>query len=278
MFWPRCFLWLALANVAQADSQGYMLGGGVESASNDGWRAAVLASVGLAEDTWVSAAASTSRVEVPLRGDSDIVYADIELDHYFEPLGFTIGAGYWGDPNLLDSNDLRASLYFRNDRLTLAGEFETRDFDFTIPPTDFFAGREFSFDADGIGARVRFKTVKSFSIGVSAMRYDYSVDFIPNENRDAIRLINVTRLGLINNLIDSRASIDLGLDVGPRRWELDFGTWDGALDQSRTRSVTLRLLTPLSEKTDIEFGLGYDDSDLYGDVTFFSVYLYFYGA
>jgi hypothetical protein len=42
--------------------------------------------------------------------------------------------------------------------------------------------------------------------------------------------------------------------------------------------VTLRLLTPLSEKTDIEFGLGYDDSDLYGDVTFFSVYLYFYGA
>jgi hypothetical protein len=278
MFWPRCFLWLALANVAQADSQGYMLGGGVESASNDGWRAAVLASVGLAEDTWVSAAASTSRVEVPLRGDSDIVYADIELDHYFEPLGFTIGAGYWGDPDLLDSNDLRASLYFRNDRLTLAGEFETRDFDFTIPPTDFFAGREFSFDADGIGARVRFKTVKSFSIGVSAMRYDYSVDFVPNENRDAIRLINVTRLGLINNLIDSRASIDLGLDVGPRRWELDFGTWDGALDQSRTRSVTLRLLTPLSEKTDIEFGLGYDDSDLYGDVTFFSVYLYFYGA
>jgi hypothetical protein len=278
MFWPRCFLWLALANVAQADSQGYMLGGGVESASNDGWRAAVLASVGLAEDTWVSAAASTSRVEVPLRGDSDIVYADIELDHYFEPLGFTIGAGYWGDPDLLDSNDLRASLYFRNDRLTLAGEFETRDFDFTIPPTDFFAGREFSFDADGIGARVRFKTVKSFSIGVSAMRYDYSVDFVPNENRDAIRLINVTRLGLINNLIDSRASIDLGLDVGPRRWELDFSTWDGALDQSRTRSVTLRLLTPLSEKTDIEFGLGYDDSDLYGDVTFFSVYLYFYGA
>jgi hypothetical protein len=117
MFWPRCFLWLALANVAQADSQGYMLGGGVESASNDGWRAAVLASVGLAEDTWVSAAASTSRVEVPLRGDSDIVYADIELDHYFEPLGFTIGAGYWGDPDLLDSNDLRASLYFRNDRI-----------------------------------------------------------------------------------------------------------------------------------------------------------------
>lgn len=269
---------LSLAGVAQAESQGYLLGAGLESASDDGWRAAVLASVGLAEDTWLSASASLSEVEVPLRGNSDIVYADIELDHHFDPIGFTIGAAYWGDPDLLDSVDLRTSLYFRNDKLTLAGEFETRDFDFTIPPTDFFAGREFSFDADGIGARARFKVGQSFSIGVSGMQYDYSVDFNPNENRDALRLITVSRLGLINNLIDSRASINFALAGGPRRWELDFSTWEGALDQARTRSVTLRLLTPINDGIDLELGLGYDDSDLYGDVTFFSVYLYFYGA
>jgi hypothetical protein len=110
------------------------------------------------------------------------------------------------------------------------------------------------------------------------MQYDYSVDFVPDENRDALRLVTVSRLGLINNLIDSRASVGFGLDVGPRRWELDLSTWEGALDQSRTRSVTLRLLTPISHQSDIEFGLGYDDSDLYGDVTFLSVYLYFYGT
>ncbi|MDH4125573.1 MAG: hypothetical protein OEW64_10100 [Gammaproteobacteria bacterium] len=278
MYWSRCLLWLLLASGVRAESAGYLLGGGLESASDDGWRVAVLASVGLTQDTWLSASASSSRVEVPLRGDSDVVSADIELDHYFDPIGFTIGAAYWGDPDLLDSNDLRASLYFRSDKLTLGTEFETRDFDFTIPPTDYFAGRELTFDANGVGARARFKTGQSFSIGLSAMQYDYSVDFVPNENRDALRLITVSRLGLINNLIDSRASIDFALDAGPRRWELDFSTWEGALDQARTRSFTLRMLTPLNEATDLELGLGYDDSELYGDVTFLSIYLYFYGS
>ena len=35
---------------------------------------------------------------------------------------------------------------------------------------------------------------------------------------------------------------------------------------------------PKIGKTDIEFGVGYDDSELYGDLTFFSVFLYFYGG
>ena len=278
MFWRSCLLGLMLAGTAQAEYQGYLLGGGLESASDHGWRAAILASVGLQEDTWLSGSASTSRVELPIRGDSEIAYADIELDHHFDPIGVAIGAAYWGDPDILDSVDLRASLYFRNDQLTLAGEFERRDFDFTIPPTDLFVGREFSFDADGVGARARIRAGKSLSIGISAMQYDYSVDFVPNENRDALRLATVSRLGLINNLIDNRASIDFGLDIGPGRWDLDFSTWEGALDQSRTRSVTLRFLAPLSNQSDIELGLGYDDSELYGDVTFFSVYLYFYGS
>lgn len=278
MLWPKYLVCLLLAGAAQAENAGYLLGGGLESASDDGWRVAALGSVGLTEETWLSASASTSRVEVPLRGESDVVSADIELDHYFDPIGVTIGAAYWGDPDLLDSDDLRTSMYFRNEKLTLAVELEARDFDFTIPPTVFFEGREFSFGADGIGARARFKTGESFSIGLSSMQYDYSVDFMPDENRDALRLITVSRLGLINNLIDSRASINFALDAGSRRWELDFSTWEGALDQARTRSLTLRLLTPVNDAIDLELSLGYDDSELYGDVTFLSVYLYFYGG
>jgi hypothetical protein len=109
------------------------------------------------------------------------------------------------------------------------------------------------------------------------MKYDYSVDFRPNENRDAAGLITISRLSLINNLIDSRASLDFALDAGLQRWELDFSTWKSVIDQSRTKFVTINYLRPLSSKTDIEFGLGYDDSDLYGDVTFLFVFLYFYG-
>lgn len=269
---------LLLAAAAEAGGDGYLLGAGLDADADSGLRVSVLASVGLAADTWLSGSASTTRVDLPLRGSSDIVNAYLDLDHNFGPLGFTLGTGYWGDADILDSVDLRASLYVKGERVTVAGEFEQRDFDFIIPPSDFFPGREFAFDADGVGARARFKLGKSFSIGVSAMRYDYSVNFRPDESRDAIRLLTVSRLGLINNLIDSRARITFGLDAGLRHWELDFGTWKGALDRARTRSATVRYLTPLGRNTDIEFGLGYDDSELYGNTTLFSVFLYFYGS
>ena len=113
---------------------------------------------------------------------------------------------------------------------------------------------------------------------MSGMKYDYSVDFRPDENRDAVQLISVSRLSLINALIDSRARIDLGINRGLKRWGLDLSTWKGALDGSRTKSMTIRYMMPLGDKKDIEFGLGHDDSDLYGDVTFFSIFLYFYGG
>jgi len=255
-----------------------MLGAGLEVDNADGFRAAALASIGIGNDTWLSGSASTTSITLPLRGNSDIRFADIELDHNFEPLGFSIGAGYWGDADILDSVDLRTSVYFRSDRFSLAGEYEARDFDFIIPETDLFVGREIAFTADGIGMRARVRFSDRFSVGLSAMQYDYSVNFSRSDNRDAERLITVSRLGLINNLVDDRAAIDFGIDAGAKHWEFNLSTWKGALDQARTRSFTLRFLTSVGGRSDIEFGIGYDDSDLYGDVTYFSVYWYFYGS
>ena len=275
----KVLLLLLLSAPAVAELEGFLLGGGLETDSDDGLRAALLTSIGFSEATWLSAGVAMSSVELASGRDSDTKYADIELDHHFDPVGVSIGAGYWGDPDILDSVDVRGSLYYRDDKLLLAAEYERREFDFIIPPSDFFPGRQFAFDADGIGARMRVHLSDTVSISAAGMQYDYSVDFRPLDERDAIlRLISVSRLSLINNLIDSRASVALGIDVGLRRWELDYSTWKGAVDQARTNSITVRYLTPLSGRTDIEFGLGYDDSDLYGEATFFSVYLYFYGG
>jgi hypothetical protein len=83
---------------------------------------------------------------------------------------------------------------------------------------------------------------------------------------------------LINSLIDNRANIELGINRGSRRWEFDLASSEGAVDRSRTTSMTVRFLMPMSKRTDIEFGLGYDNSETYGDVTFFSVFFYLYGA
>lgn len=275
---PKVLALLFIAGLAQAEGGDYLLGGGVESDTADGVRGVLIAGFGLGERTWLSTSAAMGSVELGNGDESNTAYADIELDHHFDSVGIRIGAAYWGNPDVLDSVDLRGALYWQNDKVSIAGEYEYRDFNFIVPPSDSFPGREFAFDADGLGLRVSFRLSENVSLGLAGMKYDYSVNFRPDENRDAARLISVSRLSQINDLIDNRASISLGLNRGLKRWGLDFSTWKGAIDQSRTRSVTIHYLMPFSDKTDIEFSLGYDASDVYGNVTFFSLFLYFYGG
>lgn len=277
MRWLSYLLPLFAAAAVQADS-GYMLGGGLEVDDDNGLRASAFAGLDVGNDTWLSTGIASSSIELPFDRSGDIVYADFDIDHLFDPIGVRFGVGYWGDPDLLNSTDVRAALYYRSNRFYVAGEYERRDFDFTIPPTDSFAGRELTFDAQGVGARLRYRFTDAFSVAVSGMQYDYSVDFRPDVSRDAARLVTISRLGLINSLIDSNASIDFMLDVGERRWQLEFSTWDGALDRTTTDSITLSYLHPAASRVDLEFSVGYDSSDLYGDVTFLSLFLYFYGG
>ena len=274
----RPLVLLLLAGNAFAAGSGFMIGGGIESDNEDGLSASVIGGVGLAENTWLSAGVAKSSVELSRFRELETLYADIELDHFFDPIGIRIGASYWGDSDILESNDWRASIYWRVDKVMLAAEYEFRDFDFIIPSTDFLTSREIRFDADGLGASARFQLGKNMSLHLKAMQYDYSMPFRPVENRDAANLVTVSRLSLINTLVDDRASISLGIDQGDKRWEIDFTTWEGVIDRSRTNSATLRYLVPMTDKTDVEFGLGYDDSELYGDVVFFSLYLYLYGT
>jgi hypothetical protein len=267
-----------LAGNAFAAGDGFMIGGGVESDTEDGISASVIGGIGLGENTWLSAGVAKSSVELGRSRELETWYADIELDHYFDPVGVRVGAAYWGDSDVLESRDWRASVYWRNDAVMLAAEYEYRDFDFIIPSTDFLTSRKIIFDADGLGATARFQMSENTSLRFKGMKYNYSMPFRPVENRDAADLLTVSRLSLINTLVDHRAGISLGIDQGLKRWEIDFTTWKEVIDDSRTNSTTLRFMLPMSDKTDIEFGLGYDDSEIYGDVTFFSLYLYFYGA
>lgn len=135
-----------------------------------------------------------------------------------------------------------------------------------------------NFDADGIGGSARIDLGKSANISLSGMSYDYSVNLNINTDRGIGELVSVSRLSLINSLVDYRASLSLGLDDDERRWELDIGTRVGIVDDGRTNSVTLRFLTPLGNSSDVELGLGADDSELYGNATFLSVFVYFYGG
>ncbi len=277
MSWYKTLPILFVAGNALA-AEGFIIGGGVEGDSADGLSGSFIGEVGLTEKTWLSGALAKSTVDLAQRGDLDSLYADVGVDHWFKPVGIRAGMSYWGDNDSLDSTDLRASLYWRSDKVTFAGDYEFRDFGFDFPSTDQFPGRRVNFEAAGVGLSARFELSDTVSLGFSGMDYDYDVNLQLDANRPILELLAFSRLSLINSLVDYRAYATLGLDVGERSWELDVGTWKGEVDRATTRSATLRFLNPLGNASDVEFGLGFDDSELYGNVTFFSVFLYFYGG
>lgn len=259
-------------------AEGYIIGGGLEGDSADGLAASVIGEIGLTEKTWVSGAIARNMAELPFRRNLDTWYADLGIDHWWDPVGIRAGIAYWGDNDTLDSSDWRASLYWRADGFSIAGEYEFRNFNFLFPATDQFPGRNVGFEATGVGLRTRFDITDSVNFGLSGMDYDYDVNLRLDNNRGLLDLLSFSRLSLINSLIDYRASATLGVELGQRHLQFDVGTWKGEVDGGTTQSATIRFLNPLGDRADIEFALGVDDSELYGNVTFFSVFLYFYGG
>ncbi len=276
MSWCRALPLLLLTGASWA-SEGYILGFGIEADSSDGLAGSVVGSLGVTEATWLSASLARNSTELPRGLRQDSWYADIGVDHFFDPVGVRAGIAYWGNSDVLSSTDWLASAYARGERITFGADYEFRDFRFVLPQTDFFAGRTVRFDATGIGLTARVELTETTSISLSAMDYDYSVDLNLQTNRRLLDLLSFSRFSLINSLVDYRVTANIGFDVGEHRWQFDARTWKGEVDGAKTLSGTIRFLTPIGEGSDIEFGLGVDDSDLYGQVTFLSVFLYFYG-
>ena len=276
MCWRKALAVLLLAGNASA-AEGWIAGGGIEGDTSDGLAGVAFADIAISEKTWLTGSVGGNRVELSRRQSNQTRFGSLGVDHWFDPVGVKLDISYWGDSDILDSHDWGASLYWRSDRVLLAGDYEYRDFSFTIPATQQFPGRTFYFDAHGIGLTARFDLTESASLGFSGMSYGYSVDLRLDDSRPILDLLSFSRLSLINSLVDYTAFVTLGLDAGERNWALEAGTWRGAVDGGKTTSATLRFLTPIGRSTDVELGLGLDDSDLYGSVTFFSVFLYFYG-
>ena len=277
MYWRSAVLPLLLAGNAFA-VEGFIVGGGVEADSADGVAVTAIADIGLTDNTWLTAAAARNSVDGQGGQSLDTWLGDLSLDHWFDPAGVRGGVSYWGDSDTLESIDWRGSLYWRGDKAMIGAEYEYRDFSVQLPALDIFPRRDVSFDATGVGLSTRFDLSDTVSLGLRGMDYDYSVNLRLTDNRPILQLLTFSRLSLINSLVDYRASAALNLDVGKSRWQFDVGRFKGEVDGGNTTSATLRFMTPLGKNSDIELGLGVDDSDLYGDVTFFSVYIFFYGG
>ena len=277
MRWFKASLLFLFVSPALA-VEDYILGGGAESDSTDGLSGVVFTDVGLTDKTRVSASLGKSAVSLPNGIDLNTAYGDVGFEHWFDPVGIRMEVAYWGDADIFDSLDGRGSFYWRNDKTTLAANMEYRDFEFDIFRNDVLPGQDVRFHAKGIGASANFRLSDVVSLSLRGMDYNYNVDLRLDSNRRIIELLSISRLSLINSLVDYRVSAGLGLDVGKRRWDFTYLTLRGEVDGSTTHSATVHFLTSMGGRSDIQFGLGVDDSDVYGSVTFFSVFLYFYGG
>jgi hypothetical protein len=277
MSWPRCLPLLLVCGNCWAAGE-YVIGGGVEADSADSMAGALYANKAVGDETWLSGGIARSSVDLNVRDSLQTWYVDASLEHFFDPVGVRLGAAYWGDDRLLDSIDVLASAYLRGSRGYLGVDYEYRDFELDLPATDFFASREVRFDAHGIGLSGRLGLGERVDLHASGITYDYSVDLSRAGRRDIANFLTASRLSLINSLVDYRATVGLGIDFGLKHLAIDAARWKGAVAGSITHSYSMRFMMPLGDTSDIEFGLGYDDSDSYGEVMIFSMYLYFYGG
>ena len=277
MSWYRGIVLLLLAGNCWAAGE-WVIGAGAQGDSADGLVGAAFGDLAVGDDTWLSGSLARTVVDLDFRDTLRTWYADIGIDHKFDPIGIRVGAAYWGDNDILDSVDARLSAYVRGDSGYLGLNYEYRDFELDLPPVGVFPGRDAQFHANGVGLTGRVSMADNVSVHFGGMTYDYSVDLRLDTNRDIVDFISVSRLSLITSLVDYRANIGIGIDMGLQHLEFDVAQWEGAVAGSRTNSYSVRFLAPLGNRSDIEFALGYDDSESYGEVTVFSVYLYFYGG
>lgn len=270
-------LCMFLSGPVCAEGTGYVLGGGAESDSASGRALSLFADVGIAEKTWLTGAFARMQTGGEL-GGLDTIYADAGLDHWFEPLGVRASAAYWGDADILDSADLRGSLYFRNERASLSLDYERRDFDFTVvaPLTD--ARRTAEFQADGFGLSSRIAAGDTVSFYAGGMSYEYSRDISLQPDIDVLRVLSTSRLSLMNSLIDYRYNVGIGFEFGLQSIDLRMETWQTAVDQGRVNSIAMGFLTPVADRSDMEFRFAYDESENFGSTVSLSVFIYFFGG
>jgi hypothetical protein len=220
--------------------------------------------------------AGTARTEGLIR-DNDTLNTDIGIDHWFGPLGLRLGAAYWGNSDILDSRDLRASIYLRGDAGSLALRYEKRDFEFDLQ-SDQLRGRTAKFDADGLGLNSRLSLGDKLSFLLGGMTYDYSRNLRVQPDIDVLAYLSTSRLSMINSLIDHRINAGLEFNFGLKSVDVTAGRWQTAVDGSNVDSYSLGFLTPVSDRLDMELRIAFDRSDTFGSTTALSVYFYYFGG
>ncbi|NOX68004.1 MAG: hypothetical protein GXP15_02355 [Gammaproteobacteria bacterium] len=260
---------------AVASADGIVVGLGAEGDTVDGRAYSFFVDVGLRENTWISGAVAVNETKNAVV-DLNTKFADLSVDHFFDPIGIRLGGGYWGDKDLLESNDVHASLYLRGKKGSISADFEGRNFDLTLRRDVLAGSRSIDFSAKGYGLTGRLKTSDRTSVYLGGMNYDYSRRIGLQPETDRLRFLAISRISLMNSLIDYRLSGGVEIEFGERRLDFRYSHWKTAVFRGQVDSLGVGWLTPVGNSADVEFRLAVDNSDEFGRATVFSIFLYFY--
>jgi hypothetical protein len=260
-----------------AAADGYLVAIGAEADTGNNHAYSAFSELGIGESTWISGGLATSRSDSPSSG-FDAIYADAQIDHLFDPVGVRVSLGYWGDSEVLDSVDVRSSIYIRNERISLSADYERRDYDLIVELPLLQQERTLSFSAHGIGFSGRAYPGKHVSVYLGGMWYDYPENVTVDAGVRDLRFLSLSRLVLAHGLLDRKAHAGVEVGFGQSSVDFRYTNWHGIASQGSIDSFGVGFLTPLGASSDVEVRLSRDASDTFGDATVLSVFLYFFGS
>jgi hypothetical protein len=270
------------AQPPERDASGaWVLGfaGQVDEQSSD----SVLATVnwGVTPTTWLSFSAGRSSSPAD-RADVEADTLVASIDHRFDKVGFTLELEHWGDPDALETEDLRGSVYFDRARWRVDLAYATRDLEipFTLTgPLGNTLRRTAETSSDSVGVDVRVNLNELWRLYLGVTEYDYesrrALQIIPRIDR--LNLLSTSTLTLANSLIDHERSIGIERDIRRMVFNLRFATDESAIDGSSFETTDVALLVPAGARMDIEVNVGRGRSELAEAGWYAGVLLLIYG-
>lgn len=253
----------------------WMLGLGAQADEDDADAVLGTVYVGVGATTWLTFAAGRSSSPAD-RADVEADTLVLGVDHRFDVIGFTLEAERWGDSAALETNDVKASVYFERDRWRIGFGYETRDIEIPFTLTGPLGGtlrRTADVSADGFSVAARVGVGEAWTLYFGLAEHDYERDLHVLPRIQSLNLLSTSTLTLANSFLDHERSLAVERELGQTTLNVRVATDRSAIDGSKLDTVEAAVLFPIGARVDLEvsFGRGrsdFFDAGLFGGLTF----------
>jgi hypothetical protein len=274
---PACFAQADPPSLQSAGTWALGLALQVDEESNDSKLATF--NWGVTSSTWLSFAAGRSTSPA----DQADVTADTlvaSVDQRFGRVGVAFEVEHWGDPDALESEDLRGTFYVERERFRVGFTYETRDIDvpFTLTgPLGRTISRNVGVGADGVAVDLRVSPAERWQLYFGASEHDYERDLAVLPRIDRLNLLSTSTLTLANSFVDHVRTLGVERELGRALLNLSYTRDESAIDGSRFETFDAAVLFPIAARVDLEINVGNGRSDFLGSGLDGGVLLLLYG-